>query len=265
MQFVKAFGRGSFDEFNRVRQPRALLAGMTLYDNDLGIPEKYLVNFEQIPGTVSDYLASTGVCQFACAETQKFGHVTYFWNGNRSGKFDEERETYAEISSDRVGFNERPWMKSAETAHEVIAAIESGSYDFIRANFAGGDMVGHTGDFEATRMSLEAIDLAMGRILESVRSARGCLVVTADHGNAEDMAERKSDGQVELEDGKPKWKTSHSLNRVPFSIIEASGRRFRLAPGLDDAGLANVASTLIQLLGFNPPVEFEPSLITAIG
>jgi 2,3-bisphosphoglycerate-independent phosphoglycerate mutase len=263
MQLVEAFSRKDFDKFDRIRVPRVLLAGMTLYDSDLGVPDKYLVDFEQIPGTVSEYLADTAVRQFACAETQKFGHVTYFWNGNRSGKFDEECEKYVEIPSDRVAFNERPWMKSVETADEVVRAIEAGSYDFIRANFAGGDMVGHTGDFNATRLSLEAIDLAIGRILKSVTSARGCLVVTADHGNAEDMAERTKDGQVKWEeDGEPKWKTAHSVNRVPFSIVEAAGRRFALAPGLDQAGLANVAATLIQLLGFQPPAEFEPSLIT---
>ncbi len=252
----------SFKHFDRVRVPKVFFAGMTLYDSDLGIPDKYLVEFEQLPETLSEYLASTKVREFACAETQKFGHVTYFWNGNRSGKFDETTETYLEIPSDKVPFDQRPWMKSAETADEVIRSIKSRSYDFIRANFAGGDMVGHTGCFDPSRISVEAIDLAIDRILDAVQDARGCLIVTADHGNVEDMVERSKDGTPRLDgDGNPRWKTAHSLNPVPFIVVECSGRSYNLASGLDKAGLANVASTIVQLLGFNAPTEFEPSLI----
>jgi 2,3-bisphosphoglycerate-independent phosphoglycerate mutase len=254
----------SFRHFDRVRTPKILFAGMTLYDSDLDIPEKYLVELQQLPQTLSEYLASTGLQEFACAETQKFGHVTYFWNGNRSGKFDEETETYVEIPSDQVPFDQRPWMKSAETADEVIRAIESGSYDLIRANFAGGDMVGHTGRFDPSRISVEAIDLAIGRILDPVRNARGCLIVTADHGNVEDMVERGKDGAPLFDkDGNPRWKTAHSLNPVPFVVVECSGRLYHLTPGLEKAGLANVASTIALLLGFDQPEEFEPSLVAA--
>jgi 2,3-bisphosphoglycerate-independent phosphoglycerate mutase len=253
----------SFKSFDRVRVPAVFFAGLTLYDSDLGVPEKYLVEFERFPNTFSEHLASTKVREFACAETQKFGHVTYFWNGNRSGKFDDETEVYAEIPSDKVAFDQRPWMKSAETADEVIRAIRSQSYEFIRANFAGGDMVGHTGHFDASQISVEAIDLAIGRILDAVTEARGCLIVTADHGNVEDMIERDKKGDPIFEkDGGPKWKTAHSLNPVPFFIVECSGRAYQLASGLEGAGLANVASTIAELLGFDAPGGFEPSLIT---
>jgi 2,3-bisphosphoglycerate-independent phosphoglycerate mutase len=264
IQLSQAFATDdSFRHFARVRSPEVLFAGITLYDSDLGVPAKHLVQFEQLQETLSEFLASTGVREFACAETQKFGHVTYFWNGNRSGKFNENTETYLEIPSDKIPFNQRPWMKSAETADEVIRSIKSGSYDFIRANFAGGDMVGHTGYFEPSRISVEAIDLAIGRILDVVTEARGCLIVTADHGNVEDMVERSKDG-TPLSDGSgnAKWKTAHSLNPVPFIIVESSGRRYELKPDLDSAGLANVASTVVQLLGFDAPTEFEPSLIS---
>jgi 2,3-bisphosphoglycerate-independent phosphoglycerate mutase len=254
----------SFTHFDRVRTPKVFFAGMTLYDSDLGLPENYLVDFERIPGTLSEYLAGAEVSEFACAETQKFGHVTYFWNGNRSGKFREKTETYLEIPSDKVEFDQRPWMKSAQTADEVIRAVRSGSYEFIRANFAGGDMVGHTGRFDASRISVEAIDLAIGRILDTVQDARGCLMVTADHGNVEDMVERDQNGDPILgRDDKPKWKTAHSLNPVPFVIVDYSDRTYQLASGLELAGLANVASTILELLGFDPPADFEPSLISS--
>ena len=200
--------------------------------------------------------------QFACAETQKFGHVTYFWNGNRSGKFDDALEEYVEIGSDKVPFEQRPWMRSAETADAVNRAVAEGRCRFIRANFAGGDMVGHTGNLEATVIALEAIDLAIGRILGAVAAAKGCLVVTADHGNSEDMVERDKAGAPLYEEGKPVFRTAHSINPVPFVIQDFSGRSYQLAPP-PDAGLANLAATLLELLGYRPPAEFAPSLLQA--
>ena len=151
-------------------------------------------------------------------------------------------------------------MRSAETADAVNRAIAEGRHRFIRANFAGGDMVGHTGNMEATVIALEAIDAAIGRVRAAVEAARGCLVVTADHGNSEDMVERDKGGVPLYEDGKPVFRTAHSINPVPFVIRDFSGRRYELAPP-PDAGLANLASTLLELLGFSPPAAFAPSLL----
>ena len=213
MEMSRALTAGAgFDRFDRGRVPDVSFAGMMLYDGDLGIPEHYLVEPPEIRSTLGEYLAASGVSQFACAETQKFGHVTYFWNGNRSGKFDDALEEYVEIGSDKVPFEQRPWMRSAETADAVNRAVAEGRCRFIRANFAGGDMVGHTGNLEATVIALEAIDLAIGRILAAVAAANGCLVVTADHGNAEDMVERDKAGAPLYEDGKPVFRTAHSIN-----------------------------------------------------
>ena len=251
-----------FEHFDRVRVPQIYFCGMMLYDGDLNIPEHYLVSPETVSDSVSEYFAAAGLPQFVCAETQKFGHVTYFWNGNRSGKFDAETETYLQIPSDLVPFEERPWMKSAETADAIIAAIQGGSYRFIRANFAGGDMVGHTGSFEASVIAVESLDLALARIIPAVRAARGCIVVTADHGNVDEMAERDKAGELLLNDqGQPKWRTSHSLNPVPLVIRDYAGRGASLRGDLNDAGLANVAATLVELLGFDAPPDYEPSLL----
>ncbi|MDE0343473.1 MAG: 2,3-bisphosphoglycerate-independent phosphoglycerate mutase [Deltaproteobacteria bacterium] len=261
MEMSRAFTEGAgFDRFDRGRVPDVAFGGMMLYDGDLGIPEHYLVSPPRIGNTLGEYLAAAGVPQFACAETQKFGHVTYFWNGNRSGKFDEALEEYVEIASDQVPFEQRPWMRSAETADAVNRAVGEGRHRFIRANFAGGDMVGHTGDLQATIIALEAIDLAVGRVLPAVAAAQGCLVVTADHGNSEDMVERDKTGAPLRQDGKPVFRTAHSINPVPFVVRDFSGRRYSLAPP-PNAGLANLAATLLELLGYDPPEEFAPSLL----
>ena len=252
-----------FDHFDRVRIPAVSFAGMALYDGDTNTPRVYLVNPETVENTISEVVASNGLRQWACAETQKYGHITYFWNGNRSSKFDDALETYLEIPSDLVPFNERPWMKSAETADAAIAAIASGEYDFVRLNLAGGDMVGHTADMAATRIAVESVDLAVGRIERLVRSVSGVLVVTADHGNADDNVERNKDGSPQFHaDGSPIGRTAHSLNRVPLLIESYDGVERSLRGDLPEAGLANVAATLLELLGLPVPEDYEPSLLS---
>ena len=251
-----------FVHFPRERAPQVAFAAMTCYDVERGFPERFLVQAERVDGTVSEYLAASGIAQFACAETQKFGHVTYFWNGNRAEKFNPAAETYLEIPSDQVPFQTKPAMKSAETADAVVHAIESKKYGFIRTNFAGGDMVGHTADISATRAALAAIDTAIAKIAAATDAAHGCLVITADHGNAEDMVERGKDGRpIVGSNGHVQLKTAHSLNPVIFLVHDYAGRKLQLRDDLLNAGLANVAATLVQLLGFRAPKEYEPSLL----
>tara|TARA_Y100001934_G_scaffold89062_1_gene110494 strand:- start:10238 stop:11893 length:1656 start_codon:yes stop_codon:yes gene_type:complete len=263
IELAQAFVEGDeFAGFDRQRRPEVYFVGMVQYDGDLKMPPRFLVSPETVTGTISEHLAASGLKQFACAETQKYGHVTYFWNGNRSAKFDEATESYLEIPSDTVPFEQRPWMKAAETADAVVDAVESGAYAFIRANLAGGDMVGHTGSVRAATMAVEAVDLAIHRIRAAVRDAGGTLVVTADHGNADDMVERDKQGRALMrDDGEARWRTSHSLNPVPFYVLDCGGRTPQLRADLDQAGLANVAATLIELLGYEPPEDYEPSLL----
>lgn len=264
IELSQAFGAGpEFAEFDRVRVPEVFFAGMTLYDGDTNTPRSYLVGPESVDMTVSEIISTAGIAQWAGAETQKFGHITYFWNGNRSNKFDESSETYVEIPSDLVPFNERPWMKSAETADAAIDAIRSGNFGFIRMNLAGGDMVGHTADLAATRIAVESVDLAIGRIADAVEAAGGCLLVTADHGNADDKVERNSDGEPLLRDGEPELRTAHSLNPVMFAVHDYGGLPVRLRDDLPGAGLANVAATILQLLDLEVPSDYEPSLLDA--
>lgn len=254
---------GDFDKFDRGRVPKVSFAGMTLYDGDLKLPKSYLVPPPLIDRTISEYLSNSGVTQYAMSETQKFGHVTYFWNGNRSGKFNEKMESFEEILSDRVPFEQRPWMKAAEITDRTLEILRAGKHSFVRINFANGDMVGHSGHMDATVIAVETVDLCLARLQEATDQVDGTLVVLADHGNADDMIERDGRGKPKFNaDGSPKRRTSHSLNPVPF-IIHRPHRQFQLKEDLPAAGLANVAATTLELLGYEPPAGYELSLLKA--
>ncbi len=263
IEISKAFEAGAdFDKFDRVRVPSVLYAGMLEYDGDAHIPSRYLVSPPEISGTMGEFLVNKGVKQLALSETQKYGHVTYFWNGNRSGKFSEELEEYIEIPSDVVPFEQRPWMKCAEITDVLIEKLKSGEFDAIRVNFPNGDMVGHTGSFAATKISMEALDLCLARILKAVDEVKGVAVITADHGNADEMYEiNKKTGEAKLgENGVPKAKTSHTLNPVPCYIYDNFySDNYECIEG--KYGLANVAATVVTMMGYEAPAIWEKSMI----
>ena len=242
----------SFDKFDRGAVPKVLYAGMLEYDGDLHIPHKYLVNPPQIRNTLTELLVENGINEYACSETQKYGHVTYFWNGNRSEKFSEELETWQEVPSDVRSFDECPWMKGAEITDLVIAAIESGKYGFIRCNFPNGDMVGHTGNLYATEIAVETVDLCLTRILKACDEHNCILVVTADHGNSDQMLEKNKKGVVSV-------RTAHSLRPVPFIIHDKDARHEMDTES--PFGLANVAPTVVELLGLKPYDCWEKSML----
>jgi 2,3-bisphosphoglycerate-independent phosphoglycerate mutase len=262
LEISQAFESGAFAHFERGARPDVLFAGMMQYDGDLKVPAKFLVSPPAIDRTLGEYLAHNGARQLAISETQKYGHVTYFWNGNRSGYVDEASESYVEIPSDLRPFEERPWMKAAEITDRVIDELARGSWNHVRLNYANGDMVGHTGVFESAVLAVEAVDLQLGRLLPAVARLAGALVVTADHGNADEMLELDpATGEI-LRDasGAPRPRTSHSLNRVPFHVY-APGIELRLRSDLASAGLANVAATVLQLMGWSAPADYAPSLL----
>ena len=263
IEISKAFDDADFDKFDRVRRPNVKYAGMLEYDGDLHIPSAYLVNPPEITNTMGEYLADTGVAQLAISETQKYGHVTYFWNGNRSGKFNDESETYVEVPSDVVPFEERPWMQCALIADKLIAALEAGEYRYYRVNFPNGDMVGHTGNMLATRCSMEALDLQLGRILKVLDKLGGVALITADHGNADEMYELDKKGEVKLnKDGTPKAKPSHTLNPVPCIIYDNFySDKYTVKEQKATFGLSDVAATTVNLLGYEAPEMWDESLI----
>ena len=265
IEISKAFEAGDdFDKFDRVRVPKVAYAGMLEYDGDLHSPSRYLVSPPEITNTMGEYLAGTGVAQYAISETQKFGHVTYFWNGNRSGKFSEELETYVEVPSDVVPFEQRPWMKCAEITDKLIDAMRSGKYPSMRVNFPNGDMVGHTGSLEATICSMEALDLQIARLLKVVDELEGVALITADHGNADEMYEvdKKTGAPKQNKDGSYKAKTSHTLNPVPFIIYDNFySDKYTVKEDKGTFGLSDVAATAVNLLGYEAPDMWDESII----
>lgn len=251
LELSMAFDYEDFDKFERGRYPKVVFCGMLQYDGDLKLPKNFLVSPPDIKNTLSEHLVKHGIKQYAVSETQKYGHVTYFWNGNRIEKFDNELEVFEEIPSDRVSFDERPWMKAAEVTDKLIEALKSGKYDFLRANYPNGDMVGHTGSFNATRIAVEAVDLCLARVIKAADEAQAILIITADHGNADEMLEKTKGGTA-------KAKTSHTLNPVPF-IIHDKVQRHEIKEG--SFGLANIAATVTTLLGIDHPDCWEESIV----
>ena len=261
LEITKAFEAEELSEFDRGPRPDVLYAGMMQYDGDLCVPDKYLVSPPAIDRTMSEYLSAAGISQYAISETQKFGHVTYFFNGNNSGKF--ATETWQEIPSDICPFEDAPRMKADEITDAVVKAIESGDYRFIRLNFPNGDMVGHTGVTDAVKVAIEAVDEGVGRIMEAIRQTNGIMICSADHGNSDDMCEvDKKTGKLKLDDeGKFLPKTAHSLNPVPAIIYDPGNTAAARLADVADPGIANLAATCITLLGFQPPEDYTPSLV----
>ena len=254
IEISQAFESGpEFTKFDRVRVPKVTYAGLMQYDGDLKIPNRFLVSPPLIERTFCEYLCAENVPMFAVSETQKFGHVTYFWNGNRSGYINPACELYDEIPSDRIEFDKAPKMKAAQITEWTLDALRSGKYRFGRLNFPNGDMVGHTGNMAATIEAVETVDAAVGVLLEEIKKLDGICIVTADHGNADEMWTEKK--------GVRTPKTAHTLNPVPFCIYDPLYHNdYSMAP-VEHPGLANVAATVLNLLGYDAPEDYCKSLI----
>ncbi len=264
LEISRAFEDKDLNTFSRKRFPDVCYAGMLQYDGDLGIPSRFLVEPPSISNTMGELLAKNGIPQLAVAETQKFGHVTYFWNGNRSGKFSEELETYIEVKSDVVPFEQRPWMKAAEVTDALISEIKSGKYKYVRVNFANGDMVGHTGNLAAARIAVETVDLCLSRILPVIDALGGMAIITADHGNADEMYEIKKGKVVLSKDGTPKAKTAHTLNPVPCIFYDNTENKDKYTVKDGNFGLSNIAASVVKLLGIDKPEGWDESIIESV-
>ena len=254
IEISQAFEQAEFTVFDRGNHPNVFFAGMLQYDGDLQVPNNYLVNPPVIDRTMGEYLAEMNVTSFAVSETQKFGHVTYFWNGNRSGYINDELETYVEIPSDNIPFDEAPAMKAQEITDATIELMMTGKYRYGRVNFANGDMVGHTGNLKATTKAVETVDQCIAQLIQAIDELNGILVYTSDHGNADQMF-------TEIANGDRVPMTSHTLAPVPFVIYDPQNNsEYDLTPPID-AGLSHIASTTLNLLGYQAPEDYQPSLI----
>ena len=256
IEISRAFEEKDFNEFERLDYPDVHYAGMMQYDGDLHIPKKYLVNPPVIDRTVSEYLCSEGVRMFAISETQKFGHVTYFWNGNKSGYICKDLEEYTEIPSDKIQFDKAPKMKAFEISDKTIEMLRSGNYDFGRLNFANGDMVGHTAVVPSIIEAMETVDFCVKKLLDTIKELGGVAIITADHGNSDEM--------FTVKDGKIMPKTAHTLNPVPFIVFDSQYNGEYKMADLEKRGLSNVAGTILNLLGFENVEDYDPSLIEIV-
>lgn len=248
VEIARAFTEENFDKFKRSRVPEVYFVGMTEYDADKHIPSHTLVPPVQIDTSLSSFIAQNKMSQLAISETVKFGHITYYFNGNSYHK--SPREEQIEIPSDQVPFNQRPWMKSAEIADAAIEKMQK--YQFVRLNFPGGDMVGHFAELEPTIVAIEAIDLQLMRLAKKVDELGGMMIITADHGNAEELLDKK---------GVPK--TSHTTNLVPCIFYDntPNAKKYKKST-MKNPGLANLAATIAILLGHSDyPAPWEKPLI----
>ncbi len=242
-----------FDNFKYVDEAskkinKCYFVGMMQYDEVLKIPKNYLVGAPDIDFTLTHYLTEKKIKQFSISESQKFGHVTYYFNGNRKEKISEEYETWKEIESDKVQFNLKPQMKAIEIAKEFCRALADSEYKFLKANFANGDMVGHTGDLKATITSLKAVDKALGLIIKEAKRRNVVLLVIADHGNAETMLDQND-----------KIVTSHTTNSVWFCVLNNKNTNYQIKKGQFD--LTNIANSVIKAMGLKPTKQFNESII----
>lgn len=261
IEFAEAMTFHDFDKFDRERVPQVYYAGMVEYDQERHIPEHTMVEPVQIKNTLADFLVQNGISRFVISESIKFGHVTFYLNGNKVGKFSDELEEYVNIPGKPGEVWRFPWMKSDEITDVLVDKIANSSFGSCLVNFPNGDMVGHTSNFDAAVLAMESVDLAMGRIMQSVDEAGGVLLITADHGNVEELYYLDENGRTILEDGKPKLKTSHTTNPVPFIIYDNTENRdkYRIKPQNNDFGLANIAATVANFHGLIPPeVWYEP-------
>lgn len=265
IQISKAFELPDeeFTFFDRVEKPKVKYAGLLEYDTEVHIPKTFLVPPPEIHNTLSQYLLASGVPSYACAETHKYGHVTFFWNGNKSGYVDEKNELYERVDSLPNSETEsHPEMKAKAVTELMLHALESHRFRFLRMNYANPDMVGHTGNFESCVSCMKTMDVELKRIVDEVKKQHGVFILTADHGNIEDKDHKGS-------------KTSHTTADVLFIIRDFSEPSpslvpFKLIPdginidgeGKEMPGLSNIAATIMNILGFEAPDFYRKSMIS---
>jgi 2,3-bisphosphoglycerate-independent phosphoglycerate mutase len=255
LEISRAFVETDLQGFDRGRVPKCDYYGMLIYDNDVGIPKKSLCPNPSIKNVLSEFMIQNDVPMYAISETQKFGHMTFFWNGNRSGYFDESKEKYVEVPSDPVTpehIMKEPAMKCVQIADELVGAIKEGKYKFYRVNFANPDMCGHTGLVEETSQSIGIMDAQVKKVVDATLEKDGVVLITADHGNAETMKDKKGAAM-----------TSHTTNPVPLFLIGKSGVTLDTT-GVVRPALTNVAATICTLMGFEAPAIWDRTLARKI-
>jgi 2,3-bisphosphoglycerate-independent phosphoglycerate mutase len=238
-ELTRALAQVGFDAFPReTAPPFSAYACMTTYDKALALPIAFPK--ESFPDTFPEVIARAGLRQLRCAETEKYAHVTYFFNGGIEEPFPGEDRRMIPSPRDVATYDMKPEMSAAKVADAVVAAVSTSTYHFILVNFANPDMVGHTGVLDAAVHAVEAVDAALGRVVVAVRERGGALLITADHGNCELMRDPVT--------GMPH--TAHTTNRVPLLYVDDADRDEHLA---GDGRICDVAPTMLERLGLPQP------------
>jgi len=261
LEITEAFEVDDFDGFDRGWRPDVLFAGMMVYDEDRNLPALQIMEPTRVNNPFGKRILDLGIRQFRLAETQKFPHVTFFFNGGQREPLDPAMEDYFLIPSDKgITFADAPVMKACKIADKAVDLIDSGEYGFGLINFANADMVGHCGRIEPAIAAVEAVDTAIGRIVAALEATGGCALITADHGNAEEMVVHTGHGDEPC--------TRHSINPVPCILFDPQYdgsyhlRQTQAGEDIDMIpGLSHLAATLFVMLGLNSPEDMNPSLI----
>ena len=235
-QITRAFVDEDFDAFDRGRAPQlGMFVSLTEYSADFDIPVAFPP--ERMQKVFGEYIASLGFHQLRIAETEKYAHVTFFFNGGREEPFEFEERILVPSPSDVATYDEKPAMSAQKVTAKLVEAIKGGEHDAIICNYANPDMVGHTGNFDATVEAIEALDTCLGEVVAAAREAGGELLITADHGNAEQM-QNDATGQSH---------TAHTGNLVPLIYV---GRPAHMD---ENGGLCDISPTLLYLMGLEKP------------
>jgi len=251
LQTCDLFKNGKYitkEQFKKI--DKCMFVGLMEYDSELGIPEMYLCPPPNIENTLSHWLCEKNVRQLTVAETVKYGHITYFFNGNRGKPICDKLEKWIEIDGHKVGaaYDTVPQMRAKEITETVIDAIKSNKYDFIKFNLANPDMVGHTGNMEATVIACKTVDEYIGKMIELCKKEKINFIISSDHGNAEEMLDKNNQPG-----------TTHTANLVPLIVMPFAGNNYKIKEGT--FGLTNIAATVCELLGVEVSPHFNEGII----
>jgi 2,3-bisphosphoglycerate-independent phosphoglycerate mutase len=248
-EITKAFVLPDFQGFDRGPKLDLFYCTMTAYEQGLPVHVAYPKPPKMV-NILGQYLSDLGLKQFRCAETEKFPHVTFFFNDYREEPFPGEDRQIIPSPKDVATYDQKPEMSAAGVCDEVVRRIESGAYDLIVVNLANGDMVGHTGVLAAAIKAVEVVDQCVGRILETIKKKNGSAIVVADHGNCEQMIDPATGGPH----------TAHTTYDVELIVVDDrfKGRKLR-----EGGRLADVAPTALKIMGLPQPAEMSGKSLIA--
>lgn len=240
-ELTRAFVQGRFQKFKRRKLIRINFVCITQYDQEIKAPVAFPPDIPK--DVVGEVVSKINIRQLRIAETEKYAHVTYFFNGGREGPFSKEDRFL--VPSPKVStYDKTPAMSAFKITDEVVKRINSCQYDLIVMNYANADMVGHTGQLAPTIRAVEAVDVCLGRVVSAARKQGYNVIVTADHGNAEEMS--------------GKYRTSHTLNKVPFILL--ANKRYSIVERKENS-IYNLSPTILKLMGLAAPRVYAKTLI----